>query len=324
VGAGRDRGFDLVAASGLRPRALRSWQVTRSATAHMLKAMAADAWTDRQNDEAVASYMAMLSDELCGRPFNKAASNRDLQQRTGRPRGAIEFKLCNISAVAQAFGLPTILGYRPRFNFQMSLAGALSRWLAQNPEWEAALHRTRTSGMAERAPLFIETAPTLRNTPPPEELEQTQAVARRFDVAGRDARNRALGLAGEELVLQFERGQLRQMGRDDLARRVRWTSREDGDGAGYDIESFTVEGRPRLIEVKTTNGWERTPFFVSRNEIEVSRERRDHWHLFRLFNLARAPRAFELRPPLEAHVSLTATEFMAGFEEGRPDNVLLT
>lgn len=282
----------------------------------MLEVMAADAWTDQENDEAVASYMSMLSDELSGRRFNKAANNRDLQQRTGRPRGAIEFKLCNVSAVAQAFGIPTILGYRPRFNFQMSLAEALSRWLARNPEWEAALHRVRTSGMAERAPPFIGTAPTLRNTPPPDELEQMQAVARRFDIAGRDARNRTLGLAGEKLVMQFERGQLLQMGRGDLAQRVRWTSQENGDGAGYDIESFTPQGTPRLIEVKTTNGWERTPFFVSRNEIEVSRERREHWHLFRLYNFARTPRAFELRPPLEAHVCLTATEFMAGFDSG--------
>lgn len=289
----------------------------------MLEDMEAGAWTDQQNDDAVASYMAMLSDELCGRSFNKAASNRDLQRRTGRPRGAIEFKLCNISAVAQAFGLPTIQGYRPRFNFQMSLAEALSRWLARNPDWETPLHRARASGMAERAPLFVGIAPTLRNTPPPDELEQMLAVARRFDIPGRDARNRTLGLAGEEMVVSFERGQLRQKGRDDLAQRVRWTSREDGDGAGYDIESFTPEGTPRLIEVKTTNGWERTPFFISRNEVEVSRERRDHWHLFRLYNFARAPRAFELRPPLEAHVSLTATEFIAGFELGGPDNVLL-
>jgi hypothetical protein len=53
-------------------------------------------------------------------------------------------------------------------------------------------------------------------------------------------------------------------------------SEEDGDGAGYDIASFAPDGRPRLIEVKTTNGWERTPFHISRNELAVglSPERR--------------------------------------------------
>ena len=52
-----------------------------------------------------------------------------------------------------------------------------------------------------------------------------------------------------------ERTALRTAGRDDLARKVRWVSEEDGDGAGYDIASFAPDGLPRLIEVKTTNGW---------------------------------------------------------------------
>lgn len=141
-----------------------------------------------------------------------------------------------------------------------------------------------------------------------------QRVARRFDVAGRDERNRALGYAGEERVFHHERQMLQQSGRDDLARHVRWVSREDGDGAGYDIASFTPEGRERFIEVKTTNGWERTPFHISRNELEVANERHNFWYLFRLYEFAREPKAFELRPPLDSHVSLTATNFQASFQ----------
>lgn len=102
-------------------------------------------------------------------------------------------------------------------------------------------------------------------------------------------------------------------GREDLARKVRWVSEEDGDGAGYDIASFTPDGRERLIEVKTTNGWERTPFYISRNELAVAEERRSKWCLFRLWNFSREPKAFELHAPLDAHVSLTATAFQASF-----------
>ena len=138
-------------------------------------------------------------------------------------------------------------------------------------------------------------------------------IARKFDVAGRDERNRALGRAGEERVLAHERAGLTSAGRDDLARKVRWVSEEDGDGAGYDIASFAPDGRSRLIEVKTTNGWERTPFHISRNELDVAEERRSEWCLFRLWNFAREPKAFELHPPLDAHVSLTATSFQASF-----------
>ena len=138
-------------------------------------------------------------------------------------------------------------------------------------------------------------------------------IARKFDVAARDERNRALGRAGEERVLAHERAALKSTGRDDLARKVRWVSEEDGDGAGYDIASFAPDGRPRLIEVKTTNGWERTPFHISRNELAVAEERRSEWSLFRLWNFAREPKAFELHTPLDAHVSLTATSFQASF-----------
>ena len=60
-------------------------------------------------------------------------------------------------------------------------------------------------------------------------------------------------------------------GRTDLAQRIRWVSHVDGDGAGYDIQSYEIDGDERLIEVKTTNGWERTPFHITRNELAVSR-----------------------------------------------------
>lgn len=54
-------------------------------------------------------------------------------------------------------------------------------------------------------------------------------VAAKFDVAGRDERNRALGRAGEERVLAHERATLKAAGRDDLAHKERWVSEEDGD-----------------------------------------------------------------------------------------------
>ncbi len=139
------------------------------------------------------------------------------------------------------------------------------------------------------------------------------AIARKYDVAERDARNRALGRAGEERVLAHERASLLAAGRTDLAERIRWVSDVDGDGAGYDILSFDIDGSDRLIEVKTTNGWERTPFHITRNELAVAEDRRSDWRLIRLWNFARGPKAFEMRPPLEAHVSLMATSYQANF-----------
>lgn len=276
--------------------------------------MSGEDWSNEENDAIVASYFCMLREDLAGRPYNKAAENRVLQETLGRSRGSIEFKHCNISAAAKGFALPILRGYQPRFNFQMSLAEAISRWLARHPEWGLGHRSDRPSALSEPPPLYVGVAPTLQNHPPPDELGQMQAVAQRFDVAGRDERNRALGRAGEQRVLHHERALLRLNGRDDLARQVRWVANEDGDGAGYDIASYTPDGLTRLVEVKTTNGWERTPFHISRNELEVAESRHEDWCLVRLYDFAREPRAFELHPPLEAHVSLIATSYQASFQ----------
>jgi hypothetical protein len=272
-------------------------------------------WSDAENDLIVADYFAMLADDIARRPYNKAEHRRVLRAALrARSDGSVEFKHQNISAVLKGLGETWITGYKPAFNFQSSLEDAVLRWLDRNRAWlERAPASPPANTLQDAGQLWPLPPPTLSNAPPPKELEQMLRIARKYDVAGRDARNRALGRAGEERVLRHERAVLRAAGRDDLARAVRWVSDEDGDGAGYDIASFTTEGRTRLIEVKTTNGWERTPFHISRNELAVAEERRADWSLFRLWNFAREPRAFELHPPLEAHVTLTATTFQASF-----------
>ncbi|MBL3595031.1 DUF3883 domain-containing protein [Rhodovulum sulfidophilum] len=272
-------------------------------------------WTDEENDLIVADYFAMLADDIAGRRYSKAGHRRALLPLLNdRSEGSVEFKHQNISAVLKALGEDWIPGYKPAFNFQMTLVDAVARRLTPPPDWLGRLPGPRpANGMREAAQLWIGPPPTLSNQPPPQELDQMLRIARKFDVAGRDERNRALGRAGEERVLSHEQATLKAAGRDDLARKVRWVSEEDGDGAGYDIASYAPDGRSRLIEVKTTNGWERTPFHITRNELAVADERRAEWCLFRMWNFSRAPKAFELYPPLDAHVSLTPTSFQASF-----------
>ena len=135
----------------------------------------------------------------------------------------------------------------------------------------------------------------------------------KFDPAERDARNRSLGTAGEEFILQTEKHQLVKAGRGDLARKVRWVAKEDGDGAGFDILSFEPSGRERLIEVKTTNGGARTPFFLSRNEHDTAIARADSWRLYRVHLFSQAPRIFTMQPPLEAAAHLRTETWRASF-----------
>lgn len=274
-------------------------------------------WTDEENDLIVADYFAMLAEDLAGQRPNKTEHRRALMPRLrNRSEGAIEFKHQNISAVLMGLGEVWLQGYTPAVNIQRTLEDAVERWLALHPHWlrrPPDESRAEAAGMQEAAPLWVGLPPTLSNRPPPKQLERMLGIARRFDAAGRDERNRALGRAGERLALAHERAVLAEAGRGDLAREVRWVSQEEGDGAGYDIASFRPDGRARLLEVKTTNGWERTPFYISRNELAVAEANRAEWRLFRLWHFSREPKAFELAPPLDAHVSLMPTAFQASF-----------
>jgi hypothetical protein len=98
-----------------------------------------------------------------------------------------------------------------------------------------------------------------------------------------DARNKELGTAGEKLVVAVEVENLRSTGRQDLADQVVHVARVEGDAAGYDVRSYSLEGEVRHIEVNTTRGPVSRVFFVSANEIEFNRQHPDTYHFYWLY-----------------------------------------
>jgi len=104
------------------------------------------------------------------------------------------------------------------------------------------------------------------------------------DYAERDARNRALGLKGELLVLEFEKAHLEAIGRKDLAGQVRHVSVQEGDGAGYDILSFDDLGKKKYIEVKATRGGLNTDFFISPNELAFATSKDTQFSIYRVYD----------------------------------------
>lgn len=276
---------------------------------------AGQAWSSDELDLIVAEYFAMLGEQFAGRTFVKRHRSVALSEALGRARSSIELKHCNVSAILTELALPTLDGYSPLYNIQRALIPAVERFVTSSP---GVLTPTAAEQpalqFAERASLFVEPAPALQQAQGEPSDAELQRLVRKFDPVERDFRNRTLGRAGEAIIFEHERDRLGQVGRADLARKVRWVSEEDGDGAGYDIHSFAEDGRERLLEVKTTNGVNTTPFFLTRNERTVSDERADAFRLVRVFDFARQPRVFELEPPLQHSVILTAENWRASFQ----------
>lgn len=273
--------------------------------------MAGKAWSSDEIEFIVADYLEMLGTELAGGKFNKAERNRVLQRRIGRSKGSIEYKHQNISAVMERLGLPRVLGYKPATNFQGMLFEIVDDQLANGSLAEKLANQISELTVPGEGLLYQN--PPLKQP----EKEPIDRVARRiirfFDPATRDARARKLGEAGERFLYAAEQNRLSSAGRDDLASKVRWVSKEDGDGAGYDILSYSRNGDKRLLEVKTTNGPATTPFWISRNELEVSEENRNVYRIARLYHFSRTPEAYKLKPPLADHLHLRAAEYFAAF-----------
>lgn len=263
-------------------------------------------WRDDELDAIVSDYFDMLMLDLASRPYIKAEHSRQLMAAIGRTHKAVEFKHQNISAVLDELGLPWIPGYIPKRNYQNAIFAAIDRYLSHHQEIldlvPGSRNRDRTPNPPES--VFV-TAPAIHDESPGDPPAGLRRLIRKFDPVERDHHNRALGKAGEEFVFHLERTRLSAQDRTDLARKVRWVAAEDGDGAGYDILSYEpATGQERLLEVKTTNGSARTPFFLTRNEHDMSCERPEDWRIYRVHLFARDPRIFALAPPLDAALDL--------------------
>ncbi|MEI9926237.1 MAG: DUF3883 domain-containing protein [Bradyrhizobium sp.] len=267
-------------------------------------------WNDDDLDVIVADYFSMLRAELSRQSYVKSHHSAVLMEEIGRTHRSVEFKHQNISAVLEEMGLPWIVGYKPKRNYQASIFGAIDRYLSSNEDLVYDQLPPKVLTVSDEASTFV-TAPELQ--PPSERPWQLERLVRKFDPVERDLRNRSLGRAGEEFVLEVERRKFEKLQRPDLLKKIRWVSAEDGDGAGYDILSFEPDGKERLIEVKTTNGAARTPFFLSENECQRAAASSESWRLYRVHSFTQNPRIFLITPPLNEVLHLRPDTWRASF-----------
>jgi hypothetical protein len=275
-------------------------------------------WTRFEVEATVAAYVEMLMLELNSVAFNKAERWRALQPLLNdRPKGSIERKHQNISAILIEMGLPYVDGYKPLGNYQGLLRDVVAELVASRPDLLTAV-RTRADD-PPRVPEATDILACMIDPPEAPSRRPDRLVAERPNIRPiapenyllREARNSALGRAGEEFVMKFERARLLAAGRDNLAADMVHVSRARGDGAGYDIMSFESDGRERLIEVKTTRYGQYTPFFVTANEVGVSRDAGLSYHLYRLFSFEARPRLFSKAGSLDHSFALDPSEYVA-------------
>lgn len=244
----------------------------------------------------------MFNSELRGEVYSKANHRRTLLPLlTNRSESSIEFKHQNISAVLANLGQPYIKGYLPRFNYQRSLEDKVIDYLLLNPGIEDQFKSFSEKQII--VPIKKNNFDKLIVAPPVSSVveEPTPSYNRnpiKVNYLEREQNNRNLGILGEELVLEYEKWNLIRIGKEKLAKQIRWISKDEGDGAGFDILSKSFDGKDKFIEVKTTKLSKNTPIFFSKNELDFSISEKDRYHLYRLFSFEKDAQMFILQGSL--------------------------
>lgn len=273
-------------------------------------------WSRLENEAIVADYLDMLELELRGEPVNKTEHRRRLAPLlSDRSDGSIEFKHANISAALIDLGYAYVDGYKPRSNYQDALLSVIEEQLATRPALASLLRHqaSEPAGVPSVDDLLarMEDPPLAKEPPTRRTRDAREPRPAKVNFLALEAANASLGRAGEEFVVNFERARLIHAGKGKLADRVEHVALTKGDGLGFDVQSFEENGGDRLIEVKTTAYGKFIPFFVTRNELDVSREQAESYQLYRLFHFRRDPRLFSLPGALDQSCDLDPAIYTA-------------
>jgi hypothetical protein len=96
--------------------------------------------------------------------------------------------------------------------------------------------------------------------------------------------NKHIGDLGELWVMKYEINKLKNSNNPHLIDKIKHVSKDEGDGTGFDILSYDIDGNKMFIEVKTTKGVKNSIFFISRNELERSKLEKENYYLYRIYN----------------------------------------
>lgn len=276
-------------------------------------------WSNKEVIEIVKDYFEMLSLEVRQIPFRKSEHRKRLKQKlNNRSDGAIEFKHQNISAILIKYDRPYLIGYKPRFNFQKSLEIAVLDFLENDPSIEEIF----TEFAEEPANARLKPVDFNRWTVDfPRALDRVEEPIIEYrrkishvNFLKKEQENKRLGYLGEELVMEYEKWRLLNHGKENLADKVEWISKDYGDGAGFDILSKNLNGTDRYIEVKTTKLGKFTPIYLTANELKFSQEKEKDFYLYRVFEFSKAPKLFNSNGRLDALCRIEPVTYIGKFK----------
>lgn len=263
----------------------------------------AGAWAEYEVELIVADYFAMLKKELNGEIYNKSEHRRTLLPLLdNRSEASIEFKHRNISFAVTQIGIPHLTGYLPASNFQQLISVKINEYLVS----DNSIHHLLNHDLAKEVVLpsiddilnRLVNPPQITSGKRKEPSYKTPFISK-IDYVARETLNQKIGLAGENLILRYEKARLIKEGKTRLADNVEHISQTQGDGFGFDILSFQEDEREKFIEVKSTKNAAETPFYFTANELTFSRENAADYYLYRVFGLRSTPEFFVLNGALD-------------------------
>ncbi len=137
------------------------------------------------------------------------------------------------------------------------------------------------------------------------------------EAAQREKNRKKKGIRGENIAEEIEKRRLNDLGRPDLVEKIVNVAKEK-DGLGYDLISTDIDTEGNeieiYIEVKASSGGIDTPFFVSHNEVEVSKRFEDYYYIYRIYEMksnSNKAKYYRMRGAIEDNYKLFPTEYVA-------------
>ena len=143
-------------------------------------------------------------------------------------------------------------------------------------------------------------------------------MGKKVDFEQENRHKKSIGALAEKAVIEYEIELLKSKGINDAEKIVKRVSEEIGDGLGFDILSYEeVDGIliEKYIEVKGTKGGIKSDFYLSRNELEFSKEYQDKFYLYRVFNLAKRKKMYVLHGSMYENLELIPQNYKAYIKE---------